>query len=58
MVDNGFKNMDYNITKFGRELNKYDGVEKKRKSNGMVYVFDFEDLKKYLINKKYMEADV
>ena len=58
LVDNGFKNMDYNVTKFGRELNKYDGVEKKRKSNGMVYVFDFEDLKKYLINKKYMEADV
>jgi len=55
LADNGFKNMDYNITKFGRELNKYEGLEKKRKSIGVVYTFNFEDLKNYLISKKYME---
>ena len=55
LVENGFKNMEYNVTKFGRELKKFDGIEKKRKPNGMTYVFDFECLKKYLIDKKYLE---
>ena len=55
LVENGFKNMEYNVTKFGRELKKFDGVEKKRKPHGMLYVFDFECLKKYLLHKKYLD---
>ena len=55
LVENGFKNMEYNVTKFGRELKKFDGIEKKRKPHGMLYVFDFECLKKYLIDKKYLD---
>ncbi len=55
LVENGFIKMEYNVTKFGRELKKFDGIEKKRKPNGMIYVFDFECLKKHLLDKKYLD---
>lgn len=51
---NGFKRVEYNSTKFGRQLVKYKGIEKKR-SNCVKYFIDFETLKEYLIGKEYME---
>ena len=47
--------MEYNITKFGREIAKYDGISKKRKKDGVYYVIDYETLKSFMIKKKYME---
>ena len=47
--------MEYNITKFGREISKYDGISKKRKKDGVYYVIDYEVLKIFMIKKKYME---
>jgi len=48
LSQNGFTKIDYNSTKFGRELSDYDGVEKKRGGNGVSYTFDFDTLSKYL----------
>ncbi len=55
---NGFKKMEYNTTKFGREIGKYDGICKKRKTSGIHYAINYEDLKTFLIKKKYMECMV
>tara|TARA_R100001369_G_C3316743_1_gene168224 strand:- start:316 stop:2598 length:2283 start_codon:yes stop_codon:yes gene_type:complete len=55
---NGFKKMEYNTTKFGREIAKYDGISKKRNKSGIVYVIDYEVLKTFMIRKKYMECIV
>ena len=55
LESNGFKRMEYNITKFGREISKYDGISKKRKKDGVYYVIDYETLKSFMIKKKYME---
>lgn len=56
--ENGFKKMEYNTTKFGREIAKYDGISKKRNKSGIVYVIDYEVLKTFMIRKKYMECIV
>ena len=56
LSENGFKSMEYNSTKFGREINKYN-VFKKRKNTGIYYVFDYNEIKEILIRKKYMEVD-
>jgi hypothetical protein len=48
--------MEYNTTKFGREIAKYDGISKKRNKAGIVYVIDYEVLKTFMIRKKYMEC--
>ncbi len=58
LSENGFRKMEYNTTKFGRELGKYDGISKKRNKSGMVYVIDYEVLKTFMIRKKYMECIV
>ena len=55
---NGFKKMEYNTTKFGREIAKYDGISKKRNKSGIVYVIDYDVLKTFMIRKKYMECIV
>ncbi len=55
---NGFRKMEYNTTKFGREIAKYDGISKKRNKSGIVYVIDYEVLKTFMIRKKYMECIV
>ena len=54
VIKNGFKSMEYNSTKFGREITKYN-VCKKRKPTGNYYVFDYNEIKEFLISKKYME---
>ena len=58
LSENGFRKMEYNTTKFGRELGKYGGITKKRNKSGMVYVIDYEALKTFMIRKKYMECIV
>ncbi len=54
LCTNGFKSMEYNSTKFGREITKYN-VGKKRKPTGNYYVFEYNKIKEFLISKKYME---
>ena len=48
---NGFTKMDYNSTKFGREICDYDGIEKKRTNAGMAYCIDFKKLRVFLETK-------
>lgn len=57
LESNGFKKMEYNTTKFGREIIKYDGLTKKRTKNGVYYILDYTQIKTYLINKRYMEQE-
>jgi hypothetical protein len=47
-------NAKYSIQAFGRDINKYEGIEK-TKSNIINYVFDITKLKEYLIKKYKME---
>lgn len=47
-------NAKYSIQAFGRDINKYEGIEK-TKSNIINYVFDIIKLKEYLIKKYKME---
>jgi len=47
-------NTKYSIQAFGRDINKYEGIEK-TKSNNINYVFDIPKLKEYLIKKYKME---
>ena len=42
-------NIKYTITTFGRDINKYEGIEK-TKSNLVYYIFDNTKLKEYLTN--------
>jgi len=55
LAENGYKKLEYNSTKFGRELKEYDGVEKKRQSNGVIYDMNFGLLKTYLVKQKWIE---
>jgi hypothetical protein len=45
---------EYNSTSFGRELNKYDGIQKIR-SDGIIYKFDMNKLIEHLKKKNYIE---
>jgi hypothetical protein len=47
-------NGKYSIQAFGRDINKYEGIEK-TKSNNINYVFDNKKLKEHLIKKYKME---
>jgi hypothetical protein len=47
-------NGKYSIQAFGRDVNKYEGIEK-TKSNNINYVFDNNKLKEHLIKKYKME---
>ena len=47
-------NGKYSIQAFGRDINKYEGIEK-TKSNNINYVFDNNKLKEHLIKKYKME---
>lgn len=51
--ESGFK-ISMTSTKFGRELNKYKGVEKQRKSTGYMYSLDYSKIEEYLKSKQYM----
>jgi len=55
------KEMEYGFsvsnTKFGREIVKYDGIEKKKTRIGAKYVINYEKLMKYLVKMSYVEAN-
>lgn len=53
LQQNGYT-LEYNITKFGRELSSYNGIDKK-KSSLITYIIDYDQLKSYLISKGYFE---
>lgn len=55
LAENGYKKLEYNSTKFGRELKEYEGIEKKRRSDGVIYHMNFEVLKTYLVKRKWIE---
>jgi len=44
-------------TKFGREIVKYEGIEKKKTRIGAKYVINYEKLMKYLVKMSYVEAN-
>jgi len=46
--ENGFTKLEYNTTKFGRELKTYKGIEKKRTNSAYKYAIDFDELEKNL----------
>lgn len=51
--ESGFKN-SMTLNKFGREMSKYKGVEKERKSTGYMYSLDYSKIEEYLKSKDYM----
>jgi len=54
--DNGYK-FEVTNTKFGREIKKYEGIEKKRSKFGTNYTINYDILMKYLIKMSYVEDD-
>jgi hypothetical protein len=54
---NGYDKIKYTNTKFGRDLKHYKGIEKARKSQGVSYIFNFEDIKTDLIDKKHLTQE-
>ena len=54
-VKNKYVNLTYNPIKFGIEISKFDGIEKKRSNRGITYGFDKELLKSYLTEKYKIE---
>tara|TARA_R110000765_G_scaffold126044_2_gene223895 strand:+ start:87 stop:2378 length:2292 start_codon:yes stop_codon:yes gene_type:complete len=53
-LTDGGNNYDYHIQSFGRDLMKYKGIKKERKSSGMTYVVDYDTLTEFMIKEKYM----
>lgn len=53
----GFKVESINITQFGRMMNKYKGITKKRSSKGNVYFINANELKQYLIDMQYIDEE-
>ena len=52
--DTNRNNLNYTNTRFGRELNSFDGINKKRFSDGNKYILDFEVIKQDMKNRKYV----
>jgi hypothetical protein len=55
LKENGYSKIDITATSFGRDITKYEGVEKKRTNAGQIYMTDFNKLKSYLLKQRYME---
>ena len=53
LSQNGFTKMEYTITKYGREIVSYQGIEKRRLACGITIVVDYKALKAGLIEKGY-----
>ena len=51
------RNVNYTDTRFGRELKKYKGIDKKRKSGGFHYSLDFNEIKHCLVDKQYLNEE-
>ena len=55
--DNGYK-FEVTNTKFGREIKKYEGIEKKNNKFGVKYTINYDILMKYLIKMSYVEEEI
>lgn len=51
--ENGFTKLEYNVTKFGRELGSYEGITKHKGKQFNSWKFDFAVLKEGFIKKGY-----
>ena len=47
--------MDFTMTKFGRDIKEYNGIEKKRSRNGMYYIIRVKEVINYLKEKNYFD---
>jgi hypothetical protein len=50
----GYENYNCNLTIFGNEIKKYNGIIKKRKEDGNFIIIDFKILNEYLLSKNYI----
>jgi phage/plasmid-associated DNA primase len=53
--ENGFTKMEYTITKYGREIVSYAGIEKKKSMGIMKISIDYKTLKEGLVEKGYID---
>ena len=53
--ENGFTKMEYTITKYGREIVSYAGIEKKKSMGIMKISIDYKALKEGLVEKGYID---
>lgn len=49
------RDMDFTITKFGRDIKEYDGIVKKRGRNGVFYIIKIKEVINYLKEKNYFD---
>jgi len=49
------RDMDFTMTKFGRDIKEYNGIEKKRSRNGMYYIIRVKEVINYLKEKNYFD---
>lgn len=49
---------DYSETRFGIDIKSYMGITKKHSNKGRVYNVDIQELRNYLISKKYIEDTI
>jgi hypothetical protein len=49
---------DYSETRFGIDIKSYLGITKKHTKKGRVYDINIQELKNYLISKKYIECTI
>ena len=51
----GHFNFEMNVTNFGREIIKIQGISKKRTNKGQMYILDRLEIEKYLLNNKFID---
>jgi hypothetical protein len=56
LMRNGYK-FDVTKTKFGLDIKKYKGINKKDTNVGILYTINYEELKNDLVDKKYIKWD-
>jgi len=49
------KDIDYTMTKFGRDIKGYNGIEKKRSSGGVYYIISIPKVIQFLKDKNYFD---
>lgn len=54
LESNKFK-VEFNSTSFGRELNRYSGIESKKSHGLIIYIIDYKNVHQYLDKMNYLE---
>jgi len=49
------RDIDFTMTKFGRDIKEYNGIEKKRSRNGVFYIIKVKEVIDYLKEKNYFD---